>query len=152
MSNFPKQREKNGSIRPPFPKRLRCTCAGTEIAAIISTAPLSARTTRPIARRSRRGRPALKRLAAEVEKRAELFVASWKKESAQARKAPTYAARDEARANLNDMAKSLHRDPQLESLLQNRRADLGLKQSATGSLSHDLQQYLGRGRGMGISM
>ncbi|MGB3317632.1 MAG: Ti-type conjugative transfer relaxase TraA [Sphingopyxis granuli] len=92
------------------------------------------------------------RLAAETEKRAELFVASWKEESLRARKAPTYAARDEARANLNDMAKSLHRDPQLESLLQNRRADLGLKPSATGSLSHDLQQYLGRSRGMGISM
>ncbi len=92
------------------------------------------------------------RLAAETEKRAELFVANWKKESAQARKAPTYADRDQARANLNDMAKSLHRDPQLESLLQNRRADLGLKPSATGSLSHDLQQYLGRSRGMGISM
>ncbi len=92
------------------------------------------------------------RLAAEPEKRAELFVASWKEESARARKAPTYAARDEARANLSDMAKSLQRDPQLESLLQNRRADLGLKPSATSSLSHDLQQYLGRSRGMGISL
>ncbi|WP_227339774.1 Ti-type conjugative transfer relaxase TraA [Sphingopyxis sp. P8] len=92
------------------------------------------------------------RLAAETDKRAELFVASWKEESMRARKAPTHAARDEARANLNDMAKSLHRDPQLESLLQNRRADLGLKPSATGSLSHDLQHYLGRSRGMGISM
>ncbi|MGN6594751.1 Ti-type conjugative transfer relaxase TraA [Sphingopyxis terrae] len=95
---------------------------------------------------------AAKRLAADLEKRAELFVAAWKKESVQARKAPTYAARDAARANLNDMAKSLHRDPQLESLLQNRRADLGLKPTATRSLSHDLQQYLGRGRDMGISM
>ncbi|MGQ0280437.1 Ti-type conjugative transfer relaxase TraA [Sphingopyxis sp. Q841] len=104
------------------------------------------------AREQVRQAAAAKRLAAEVEKRAELFVAAWKKESAQARKAPTYAARDAARANLNDMAKSLHRDPQLESLLQNRRADLGLKSSATGSLSHDLQQYLGRGRSMGISM
>jgi len=104
------------------------------------------------ARDQARQAAAEKRLAAEFEKRAELFVASWQKESAQARKAPTYAAREEARANLNDMAKSLHRDPQLESLLQNRRADLGLKPSATGSLSHDLQQYLGRSRGMGISM
>ncbi|MGQ2933874.1 MAG: Ti-type conjugative transfer relaxase TraA [Sphingopyxis sp.] len=92
------------------------------------------------------------RLAAETEKRAELFVAAWKKESAQARKAPTYAARDEARANLNDMVKSLHRDPQLESLLQNRRAQLGLDAVRGKTLSHDLQQYLGRGRGMGISM
>ena len=93
-----------------------------------------------------------KQLAAETEKRAELFVASWKQKSAVARDAPTYAARDEARAGLSDMAKSLHRDPQLESLLRNRRAELGLTSRATGNLSHDLQQWLGRSRGMGISM
>ena len=91
-------------------------------------------------------------LAAETEKRADLFVATWKKENMRVREAPTYADRDQARANLNDMAKSLHRDPQLESLLHNRRAELGLKPSATGSLSHDLQQWLGRSRGIGISM
>ncbi|WP_234178872.1 Ti-type conjugative transfer relaxase TraA [Sphingopyxis sp. NFH-91] len=104
------------------------------------------------AREQARQAAAEKRLAADLEKRAELFVASWQKESVQARKAPTYAARNEARANLNDMAKSLQRDPQLESLLQNRRADLGLKPAATASLSRDLQQHLGRSRGMGISM
>ncbi|AMU96161.1 conjugal transfer protein TraA [Sphingopyxis terrae subsp. terrae NBRC 15098] len=104
------------------------------------------------AREQVRQAAAAKRLAAELDKRAELFVATWKTESMQARKAPTYAARDAARANLNEMAMNLHRDPQLESLLQSRRADLGLKSSATGSLSHDLQQYLGRGRSMGISM
>ncbi|MBL9071683.1 MAG: Ti-type conjugative transfer relaxase TraA [Sphingopyxis sp.] len=95
---------------------------------------------------------AAKRLAAEAEKRAELFVNTWKKQNARLRAAPTYAARDAARADLNDMAKSLHRDPQLESLLQNRRAQLGLDAVRGKSLSHDLQQYLGRGRGMGMSM
>jgi Ti-type conjugative transfer relaxase TraA len=93
-----------------------------------------------------------KRLAAETEKRAELFVANWKKESARLKVAPTYAVRDAARANLNDMAKSLHRDPQLESLLQNRRAQLGLDVMSTKTLSQDLQLSLGRGRGMGMSM
>jgi Ti-type conjugative transfer relaxase TraA len=111
---------------------------------------------RVAAERAARERPRLaaeaKRLAAETEKRADQFVDTWKKESAQARKAPTYAARDEARANLTSMAKSLHRDPQLESLLQGRRAELGLKSSATASLSHDLQRHLGLSRGMGISM
>ncbi|HEY0596215.1 Ti-type conjugative transfer relaxase TraA [Sphingopyxis sp.] len=92
------------------------------------------------------------RLAADTEKRADLFVATWKKESARAKDAPTYAARDAARANLNDMAKSLHRDPQLESLLQNRRAQLGLNVMSTKTLSQDLQLSLGRGRGMGIGM
>ncbi|MDR7062487.1 MULTISPECIES: Ti-type conjugative transfer relaxase TraA [unclassified Sphingopyxis] len=92
------------------------------------------------------------RLAADAEKRAELFVTTWKKESARVKEAPTYAARDAARANLNDMAKSLHRDPQLESLLHNRRAQLGLDVMSTKTLSQDLQLSLGRGRGMGIGM
>ncbi|MBD3732412.1 MAG: Ti-type conjugative transfer relaxase TraA [Sphingopyxis sp.] len=92
------------------------------------------------------------RLAADTEKRAEQFVATWKKESARAKDAPTSAARDAARANLSDMAKSLHRDPQLESLLQNRRAQLGLDVMSTKTLSQDLQLSLGRGRGMGIGM
>jgi hypothetical protein len=92
------------------------------------------------------------RIAAETEKRADLFVATWKKENIRVREAPTYVDRDQARANLTNMAKSLHRDPQLESLLHNRRAELGLKPSATGSLSHDLQKWLGRSRGIGISM
>jgi len=92
------------------------------------------------------------RLAADTEKRADLFVATWKKESARVKDAPTYAARDAARANLSDMAKSLHRDPQLESLLQNRRAQLGLDVVSTKTLSQDLQLSPGRGRGMGIGM
>ena len=92
------------------------------------------------------------RLAADTEKQADLFVATWKKESARVKDAPTYAARDAARANLSDMAKSLHRDPQLESLLQNRRAQLGLDVVSTKTLSQDLQLSLGRGRGMGIGM
>lgn len=92
------------------------------------------------------------RLAADTEKRADLFVATWKKESARVKDAPTYAARDAARANLSDMAKSLYRDPQLESLLQNRRAQLGLDVMSTKTLSQDLQLSLGRGRGMGIGM
>ncbi|KGB59034.1 Ti-type conjugative transfer relaxase TraA [Sphingopyxis sp. LC363] len=93
-----------------------------------------------------------RRLAAETEKRAELFVATWKKQSVQAKEAPTHAARSAARANLADMAKSLHRDPQLESLLQNRRAQLGLDAMSTKTLSQDLQLSLGRGRGMGMGM
>ncbi|MBE1526723.1 Ti-type conjugative transfer relaxase TraA [Sphingopyxis sp. OAS728] len=91
-------------------------------------------------------------LTADTEKRAELFVTTWKQESAKVKDAPTYAARDAARANLSNMAKSLHRDPQLESLLQNRRAQLGLDAMSSKTLSQDLQLSLGRGRGMGIGM
>src|SRR3546814_12831125 len=79
---------------------------------------------------------------------ADQFVEAWKKESNIARKAPTYAARDEARANLTSMAKSIHRDPQLESLLDNRPAQLGLDAMRGKTLSQALQLSLGAGRGM----
>ncbi|MBJ7498278.1 MAG: Ti-type conjugative transfer relaxase TraA [Sphingopyxis sp.] len=92
------------------------------------------------------------RHADDTEKRADLFVATWKKENARVKEAPTYVARDAARASLNNMAKSLQRDPQLESLLQNRRAQLGLDVMSTKTLSQDLQLSLGRGRGMGIGV
>ena len=50
------------------------------------------------------------------------------------------------------MAKSLERDPQLESLLQPRRHDLGLAHDIGQSLSQALAQYLGLGRGRGIGL
>jgi len=90
------------------------------------------------------------RLAAETEKRAELFVATWKQESNRAKHAATYAARTEARANLENLAKSLQRDPHLESFLQSRRVQLGLKAASTTTLSQDLQRDLGRGWAIGM--
>ncbi len=90
------------------------------------------------------------RRVAESEKRAELFVRAWKQESMRARDAATYAARTEARAKLASMAKSVQRDPQLEALLQSRRVQLGLGAASAKTLSQDLKNYLGRGRGMGI--
>ena len=90
--------------------------------------------------------------ATEAERRADRFVAAWQKELARSRDGLLHADRDQARAGLADLANSLHRDPQLESLLRNRRIELGLKPSATTSLSHDLHEWLGRSRGIGISM
>ena len=92
------------------------------------------------------------RLTAEAEKRAERFVSAWTKESARAKDGASHAARSEARANLANMAKSLQRDPELEAQLLSRRTQLGLDAASTKKLSHDIQQYLGRGRGTGISM
>ena len=50
------------------------------------------------------------------------------------------------------MAKSLHRDPQLESLLRNRVKDLGISKVGGASLSHELLNSpgLSRGRGLGL--
>ena len=91
----------------------------------------------------------------EIAQRADAFVEHWSREADRYRKLRQGAdigASNKARAGLADLAKSLKRDPQLESLLRGRRAELGLKPSATGSLSHDLQQWLGRSRDRGLSL
>ena len=91
----------------------------------------------------------------EIGQRADAFVEHWSREADRYRKLRQGAdigASNKARTGLAEMAKSLQRDPQLESLLRARRAELGLKPSATGSLSHDLQQWLGRSRDRGLSL
>ena len=55
---------------------------------------------------------------------------------------------------MGDMAKSLERDPQLESILANRKKDLGIEIDSGRRLglelafSHGID--LGRGRGLGL--
>ena len=52
------------------------------------------------------------------------------------------------------MARSLERDPQLESILANRKKDLGIAFESSRRLGHELAFAhgidLGRGRGLGI--
>ncbi|BAM93151.1 putative conjugal transfer protein, TraA [Bradyrhizobium oligotrophicum S58] len=59
-----------------------------------------------------------------------------------------------ARAAMGDMAKSLERDPQLESILAGRKNDLGIAFESGRRLGQDLAFVhgidLGRGRGLGI--
>jgi hypothetical protein len=53
------------------------------------------------------------------------------------------------------MAKSLGRDPQVESLLRSRKAELGLPGNVRGqSIGHSLGEMVGRtiGRGLGIGI
>lgn len=50
------------------------------------------------------------------------------------------------------MAKALERDPQVESILRNRKMDLGLHASRSGGIAHQLTEYLGLGRGRGINI
>ncbi|QPC93279.1 Ti-type conjugative transfer relaxase TraA [Mesorhizobium sp. INR15] len=56
------------------------------------------------------------------------------------------------RSAMSDMAKSLERDPQLESLLANRKHDLGIHTDSGRSLASELafSHGIGRGRGIGI--
>jgi Ti-type conjugative transfer relaxase TraA len=95
------------------------------------------------------------RVAATNERRADAFVDQWQRQSAQyrtLRKNGSSAASDKVRASLVSMAKGLERDPQLESVLANRRPQLGLDAMSTKPLSQDLQKSLGISRGLGMGM
>jgi Ti-type conjugative transfer relaxase TraA len=50
------------------------------------------------------------------------------------------------------MAKSLERDPQIESILRNRKAQLGLPEGDGRSIGQSLADIIGRGRGRGIGI
>jgi len=95
------------------------------------------------------------RVAAANERRADAFVDQWQRQSQQyraLRKNGSAAASDKVRASLVGMAKGLERDPQLESVLANRRPQLGLDAMSTKTLSQDLQKSLGLSRGLGMGM
>jgi len=90
-------------------------------------------------------------------RRADRFVERWQKldrTSQRQYQAGDMSGYKATRSAMGDMAKSLERDPQLESLLANRKAALGIdmeagrRLGAALALSHGLD--LGRGRGIGI--
>jgi Ti-type conjugative transfer relaxase TraA len=91
--------------------------------------------------------------------RADRFVERWQgleRRGSALHRAGDRTGADQVRDCLGAMAKSLERDPQVESLLRGRRAQLGLGAGAehpTGhGLSHDLVASLGRGRGRGLGL
>jgi len=87
--------------------------------------------------------------------RADRFVAEWQSRSEELRHHKAnydYGRAKQVGAQLSDMARSLHRDPQLESLLRNRTHELGLKRLESNSLSHALQEHLRPSRSLGIGL
>jgi Ti-type conjugative transfer relaxase TraA len=87
--------------------------------------------------------------------RADRFVAEWQarsKQMQQYKDSYDYGRARQVGAHLNNMAKSLHRDPQVESLLRNRTRELGLRPLEKHSVSQALQDYLSpsRSRGLGL--
>ncbi len=89
--------------------------------------------------------------------RADEFVSRWQKLHGKTEQ--SYGRGDMSgyratRSKMADMAKSLERDPQLESLLANRKQELGIGLSSGRSLGRELAFNhgldLGRGRGLGI--
>jgi Ti-type conjugative transfer relaxase TraA len=93
------------------------------------------------------------RRSAEIE-RADKFVAEWQRQAGLFRKLERAGEGDagyRVQQGMMGMAKSLERDPQLESLLRNRVKDLGIQGRGGASLSHDLQDWLGISRSRGLS-
>ncbi|WP_315774020.1 MULTISPECIES: Ti-type conjugative transfer relaxase TraA [unclassified Bradyrhizobium] len=90
-------------------------------------------------------------------RRADRFVERWRKLEQTSQR--LYQAGDMARYKatrtaMGDMAKSLERDPQLESILASRKRELGIAFESGRRLGHELAFAhgidLGRGRGLGI--
>jgi Ti-type conjugative transfer relaxase TraA len=89
-------------------------------------------------------------------RRADRFVEHWQKldqASLRQYQAGDISGYKATRSAMGDMAKSLERDPQLESILANRKRELGIA-FESGRLGHELAFAhgidLGRGRGLGI--
>ena len=87
--------------------------------------------------------------------RADVFVQRWQALERQRR----LLLRDHetTRANqLGDrmigMAKGLERDPQVESILRNRKVQLGLPEIPTRSIGQSLADMIGRGRSRGLEI
>jgi Ti-type conjugative transfer relaxase TraA len=89
--------------------------------------------------------------------RADRFVERWQKldqSSLRQYQAGDISGYKATRSAMGDMAKSLERDPQLESILDNRKRELGIAFDSGRRLGHELAFThgidLGRGRGLGI--
>ena len=91
----------------------------------------------------------------DTARRADLFVTQWQRLRAQRERLAGWQnedARHRVDANMAGMGKALLRDPQVESLLSNRREDLGLRPVGGSSLSHDIQSWLSLSRGRNIGV
>jgi hypothetical protein len=96
-------------------------------------------------------------LRADPSRRADRFVERWQKldhTSQRQYQAGDIAGYKATRSTMGDMAKSLERAPQLESILANRKRDLGIAFESGRRLGQELAFAhgidLGRGRGIGI--
>ncbi|TPK84888.1 Ti-type conjugative transfer relaxase TraA [Mesorhizobium sp. B2-4-13] len=88
-------------------------------------------------------------------RRADRFVENWQKldrTSQRQYQAGDMSGYKSTRSAMSDLAKSLERDPQLDSLLANRKRDLGIHTDSGRRLGAELafSHGIGRGRGIGI--
>ncbi|MCP8891508.1 Ti-type conjugative transfer relaxase TraA [Sphingomonas faeni] len=87
--------------------------------------------------------------------RADVFVQRWQGLERQRRALKIYHEDTKIRAVENTMlgmAKSLERDPQVESILRNRKVQLGLEATSGASVGRELTDMIGRGRRRGLDI
>ncbi len=87
--------------------------------------------------------------------RADRFVERWQnlhRASDQRYVAGDYAGHRAARAEMGNMAHSLERDPQMESLLAGRKRELGISFDSGMGVGRDLTLTFGLGRGRGLGL
>jgi len=87
--------------------------------------------------------------------RADRFVERWQgleRQRSALHRAGDMTGAGQVKARMGAMAKSLERDPQVESLLRGRRAELGLPAEIGRSVGQGLSDYLGIGRGRGLGL
>jgi hypothetical protein len=94
-------------------------------------------------------------MQADPNVRADRFVERWQALQAQRQQLRGWQhdeARGKVEGQMNGLSKSLERDPQVESILRNRRQELGIGQHTRQSegISRELQQILTRGRSLGL--
>jgi Ti-type conjugative transfer relaxase TraA len=96
-------------------------------------------------------------LRTDPSRRADRFVERWQnldQASLRQYQAGDFSGYKSTRSAMGDMARSLERDPQLESILENRKRELGITFEAGRRLGIELAFAhgidLGRGRGLGI--
>lgn len=93
----------------------------------------------------------------DPQRRADRFVERWRELSHTSQRqyqAGNMAGYTATRSAMGDMAKSLERDPQLESILEGRKRELGISFESGRRLGLELAFThgidLGRGRGIGL--
>lgn len=100
-------------------------------------------------------------LRADPIKRADRFIDDWTRMDARrvgAERSGDTATASHVRDQMGAMAKTIERDPQMESLLRNRRLALGLSEGPGWDMERKLSQELGasigfeRSRGISIGM
>ena len=94
-------------------------------------------------------------MQADPNVRADRFVNRWQELEGQRQQLRGWQhdqARGKVEGQMQGLAKSLERDPQVESILRNRRQEIGIGQHMRQSegISHELQQSLTRGRSLGL--